>query len=776
MKIIPVLLLSVFFVTLSYANQLDSLQQILNNTSDAKARIQVLVELMQETTSHENTDMYFNYAQQLLEEATQQRDTTALAKRKESLSIHYYFNNTLDSSVVLMRDAAILFESQNYLEKALDCKRKLGTFYARLGKFEKSENIMKGIIQKAYPDSLKKQLAQAYNALGNTFGRQNKMDSAMAYFIKSEKTFRAINDTIEMLRPINGRTSILGHQKKYDEALVLLHQVKDIRKKLNLKSDLLKSYSYIASTYEAKADFENALYYAKQAFNLSDELNDNSIKVNILNTISGIYLHNEDYENSLNYCNQAIEVNNATNTGTLATSLALKGNVLNRMERWEEAIVIIQVALEELSIEGDYPELRLLLAEAYLRKGDIKSAKQLVNLLEQQKENLSLPIYRDHYYQLMAEIKYEDKKYNQALKYGQLCLDSDAQSSAFFENSRLAKLMADSHERLGNYKQALNYQRLFKTYSDSLNNKDKIRRIAQQTKDFEFELEKKTIEAAQLKKETMLKAETRQTRTIAAGIGILAILGFGFFWNARRKNKLILSQNQKLEQLNTTKDQLFAIISHDLRKPALAFRGISQKVRFLLKKQEFDTLNKYGSSLEMAANSLNGLLDNLLKWALQQRDMLPYQPISINLAEVTEEIMELFEQIAADKNIVLKTNIPEITTAFVDPNAYATIIRNLIDNAIKFTPEGGTIELEVSEQASNVFLKVKDSGVGITKEKITKIFDLQKHKSTQGTAGEHGTGLGLSVVKDLVLLNKGSINVQSQSQKGTTFELVFPVV
>ena len=87
-----------------------------------------------------------------------------------------------------------------------------------------------------------------------------------------------------------------------------------------------------------------------------------------------------------------------------------------------------------------------------------------------------------------------------------------------------------------------------------------------------------------------------------------------------------------------TKDRLFAIISHDLRKPALAFRGVSKKVNFLIQQQEFDTLNKFGENIEKAAFSLNSLLDNLLNWALSQRNVLPYQPVPLNIAQETEEI------------------------------------------------------------------------------------------------------------------------------------------
>ena len=242
----------------------------------------------------------------------------------------------------------------------------------------------------------------------------------------------------------------------------------------------------------------------------------------------------------------------------------------------------------------------------------------------------------------------------------------------------------------------------------------------------------------------------------------------------REDKAVIEAQADTLQELNATKDRLFAIIGHDLRKPALAFRGISKKVNFLIQQKEFDTLNKLGNNLEQAAFSLNGLLDNLLNWALKQRDVLPYDPKPVSIKEATEEIFNLFQQIADEKNIHLQLNIASEIKAYSDPNALNTIIRNLVDNAIKYTPNGGQVEVVSELNGSNIRILIKDTGEGMDKAQLDNIFDLQKNKSTQGTAGEKGSGLGLTLVKDLVDLNKGQIKVNSALKKGTSFEIMLP--
>jgi len=236
----------------------------------------------------------------------------------------------------------------------------------------------------------------------------------------------------------------------------------------------------------------------------------------------------------------------------------------------------------------------------------------------------------------------------------------------------------------------------------------------------------------------------------------------------------IRNSELQLKEMIATKDRLFAIIGHDLRKPALTFRGISKKVNFLIQQQEFDTLNKFGDNIEKAAFSLNSLLDNLLSWALSQRNVLPYQPIPLSIAQETEEIYNLFTQIADDKGVSLIMNIDENDKVFSDPNAFTTIVRNLVDNAIKYTPVGGTVEVSTQKVAEGIIVKVADTGIGIKQDLLDKLFKLSTNKSTKGTSNEAGSGLGLTLVKELVALNKGTINVISRWNAGTTFEVLLP--
>ena len=166
-------------------------------------------------------------------------------------------------------------------------------------------------------------------------------------------------------------------------------------------------------------------------------------------------------------------------------------------------------------------------------------------------------------------------------------------------------------------------------------------------------------------------------------------------------------------------------------------------------------------------------MDNLLNWALSQQGVLPYHPKPISIQQAGENIFNMFENNAKAKSITLNLQIEKHQRVFADEASLNTILRNLVSNAIKFTPEGGTVTLSTETKGDKIFININDTGTGISGEKLSKLFSLEK-VSNKGTFGEKGTGLGLTLVKELTELNKGSINVNSLLGKGSNFTLSLP--
>ncbi len=237
---------------------------------------------------------------------------------------------------------------------------------------------------------------------------------------------------------------------------------------------------------------------------------------------------------------------------------------------------------------------------------------------------------------------------------------------------------------------------------------------------------------------------------------------------------LIASQVEELKMVNRTKDRLFAIIGHELRGPFVQFQNISDKLSYLLRKGAFDRASQLGESMDQIAVKIGTLLDNLLYWGLANSNRLPYQPSEVDLNRIAEEIIDLYRELAETKGIVITNEVTPATYAFADPQAVRIVLRNLLGNAVKFTPEGGEVMLTKKICNGTVHLSVIDTGMGIDQKRIAQLFDPQNLTSTEGTKGEKGTGLGVSLCRLLAEKNGGQLTVESTVGKGSTFSLSLP--
>ncbi len=234
------------------------------------------------------------------------------------------------------------------------------------------------------------------------------------------------------------------------------------------------------------------------------------------------------------------------------------------------------------------------------------------------------------------------------------------------------------------------------------------------------------------------------------------------------QNESIQKQKEELKQLNAIKDKLFSVISHDLRGPLFSIDQILNLISTgNMTHEELKFLSK---DLHNQVKPLLRLLDNLLHWAKAQMQGINVQPSIIDVDAIIEENFRLFGAEAKKKNITLENDINIRKKAFADPDMVNFVIRNLVANAIKFTPEGGKIN--INAQANGEFLEVcvADTGRGIAPEKISGVFDIKNQHNMIGDSKEVGTGLGLILSRDFVEQNGGRIWVESEPGKGSQFK------
>lgn len=226
---------------------------------------------------------------------------------------------------------------------------------------------------------------------------------------------------------------------------------------------------------------------------------------------------------------------------------------------------------------------------------------------------------------------------------------------------------------------------------------------------------------------------------------------------------------EKLKLLNDTKDKFFSIIAHDLRSP---FQSLLSSTEMLVNEIETLTkeeITKFSKGLNNNLRNIYDLMENLLHWSLLQRNMINYKPEKINLYAEINKIIGNINQEVAKKKILLYNNIDAGIAINADINMLHSIIQNLLINAIKFTETEGQIIVSSVEKEGLVEVSIQDTGIGINPEITSKLFNFTKHYTTNGTAGEKGTGLGLPLCKEFVERNGGKIWVESELGKGSKF-------
>ena len=238
------------------------------------------------------------------------------------------------------------------------------------------------------------------------------------------------------------------------------------------------------------------------------------------------------------------------------------------------------------------------------------------------------------------------------------------------------------------------------------------------------------------------------------------------------QNSELHEKNEKLTELNDFKDKLFAVIAHDLRGPVGNIHYLLEQIGDdLPKKLSNNEMNNYAESLRSSARNTYNLLENLLEWANFQFSRVEYNPTVFTIDELLKEEVSSHKYSLDLKDISIKINCRKDIEIYADINIVKTIIRNLISNAIKFTPANGEIIINSQVQNDKLAISVKDDGVGIEKDRIPKLFGFSNNISTSGTKGESGVGLGLSLSRDLARINKGDIHFETEAGKGSTFTL-----
>lgn len=573
-------------------------------------------------------------------------------------------------------------------------------------------------------------------------------------------------------------------EKNNKKALIFAQQAKDLSELLRYdkgRCDALENYGWLLYR---KGDYSKSLDISTQAVRLATQLKDSAAIARCQINVAAIHYEQKQFREAIEAFRKAGRLASAIGERLIeARCYSNIGYSFLGLKELDSAFIFTQKNLAISEAEND-PYLvafgRRTLGDIYLARNNTPEALANFNIC------LNLSIKHANTFLRVSVLHRLAKTYSLLGQYGKAMdyLKENLSIAGRYgfkdELERAYRMMAEIHYKQNDLTKAYEYQSRYIELHDSLYNQRSSEQIA--LMQIRFDTEMKQAEIELLTKDAALQAEqiNQQRVWIYFYVGcltLLLILAFVLYYNNRynskakfaleEKNKEVERQAHQLRNLNSTKDKLFSIISHDLRSPVASLRALLEILDTAgLTQQEFVDVTR---SLKRNLDSVYDDLDNLLLWAQTQLKGLQAFPEEFDLRKLAEEKLVLFNDLAANKKVNMVNEIQAGTLVMADRNHVSLIFRNLIANAIKFSQPGGVVVIAAQERADLCEITVSDSGVGISHEDIQKLFNAETHFTRPGTYKEKGVGIGLLLSKEFIETNKGSIKVTSELGKGTVF-------
>lgn len=377
-------------------------------------------------------------------------------------------------------------------------------------------------------------------------------------------------------------------------------------------------------------------------------------------------------------------------------------------------------------------------------------------------------------YMDLGNLYYEQYRDEQAIAFFKKAYALSKHNGSFELKQNAAINMAVVEENRKQFPLALAYRREYESWRDSLTDQNKIWQIADLEKQFAVQQKQKQVDV--LKTKNALKIAERNSYLIASVLLALLLGATMYFYRQKSKrSRIILAQKTELDDLNATKDKLFSIVSHDLRSSVHALKASNASLSASLETGNYEQLDQQLQHNSAIANGTYGLLDNLLHWALLQTEQSYFQRESLPLFRIAEQVAYNYKPLMSVRNMHFENTIPKDANVFADPESLKIVLRNLIDNSIKFSADGGRIRFCTRDTEDNyIVLVIEDSGSGMsetTRQELLKETVLLSRKRNEETLG---TGLGLQLCKSMIRKNGGIFGIESQEGCGTKVIISLP--
>ncbi len=615
------------------------------------------------------------------------------------------------------------------------------------GKYDTAEENYFKALERYEKTGDKQKSAAVYNDLGIIYKNQSKYEKSLEYHLKALKLREEEGLQQEIAGSFNNIGNVYYILGNHEKALKNFKKALEIKEKTGEEERLASSYNNIGMVYYDIKNFHKALEYYKKSLDLDKRFENPHGVAQTYNNMANVYAETGNLKKAEEYALKAMTLDKKMkNHYSYAIDAINLGYTYNDMGNFNKALETIDIAVET-SHRENYPAL---LKEAYLAKYMVyKNMDNPVNALEFHEKYHSLKDSLMNVQRMKQieklKIQYETENKNkqiELLKKEKEIMSKEQRIENIWRTVLLAAIILITLVAVVFF---LQYRAIKKT-KNLLEEKNRV-----------VHEQKEQLENALEELEHSNKAIMEDARK-------LLIL-----------NERIAKSEKHLQDTNATKDKFFSIIAHDLKNPLTALLTSADLINLYFDRFDKESIKKNLARLSDIARKLSTLLDNLLQWSRAQTGHIEYLPEHIPLKDVISSCISVNRDFAIQKRIEVKSEYDGDIHVYADKNMINTILRNLLSNAIKFSNPGGTVTVDVKEKGKMAEISVSDSGIGINKENLDKLFKIDSQFSSRGTDNEKGTGLGLILCKEFIDYHNGRIWADSEPGEGSTFTFAMPV-
>ena len=581
----------------------------------------------------------------------------------------------------------------------------------------------------------------------------NDYDAALKNYQTGLDFFLQVKDSVDIGETLNSIGLVYYFKGDYNLAVKQFFKSLSYLQRVEFTENTAHVYSNLGMVFSRIGEFQKAIENYQYAAILNGNINDlNSLAVNF-NGVGVAFYNQEKYDSSLVYYHRALNLfRQLDNRQREAIALNNIANIyVNRGDSLELALHSYQQAAHVFDELGD------LRSKAFVLEG--------LGSVHRELGNYNKAIHAFH--ESLELIKANGYGYYlQQLNYHDLSL---------------------TYERMGRTENAFDAFKLYSEFKDSLLQEERINQVTELEKKYKTQQKEAEIgrlnsshqiDQLQIKRDEELRAFG--IITILLLVAAIFLVSIAYLNKNRvnellnRKNNKIEDQRKELEKLNASKNKFFSIIAHDLKNPFHTVMGYSYLMNKEYERFSDEEKKKYAADIYRSANSIFRLLQNLLDWSRSQTGSLRCTPQELNFRDIYESIENLLRPIAEQKEIRLIAEMPDETNVYADPMMLETILRNLMNNAIKFTNVQGWVKTIVKNDDRMLTVCVEDNGVGMQSDDLVNLFRIDSKVKKKGTNQEDGSGLGLIICNEFIQKNGGSIWVDSESGQGSRFYFTIP--